>query len=244
MIHPYPAVVPKHIAIIMDGNGRWAEQHGYPRVLGHRRGATALRNVVRACVERGVRVLTVFAFSSENWRRPAYEVGALMHLFLQSLRREVRRLDEAGVRLCFIGDRHRFDAPLQTRMREAEAITAKNERMTLVIAVNYGGRWDIAEAAKAISRKVASGQMAVDDIDEAVFAAEIQWADVPDPDLLIRTGGEQRISNFMLWQLAYTELYFTPVLWPDFKAAELDRAMDWFSSRERRFGQISAQLQE
>lgn len=244
MSNTLPSCVPEHVAIIMDGNGRWAEQHGYPRVFGHRRGATALRNVVRASVERGVKVLTVFAFSSENWRRPAHEVGALMHLFLQSLRREVRRLDEAGVRLHFIGERSRFDATLQARMIEAESVTANNDRMSLVIAVNYGGRWDITQAVRHIARDVGEGRLTVDDIDEQLIENHIQLADFPDPDLLIRTGGEQRISNFLLWQMAYTELYFTPVLWPDFNADELDRAIDWFCGRERRFGQTSAQLQE
>ncbi len=240
---PIP-IVPAHVAIIMDGNGRWAEQRGYPRVFGHRRGATALRNVVRACAERGVRALTVFAFSSENWRRPSAEVAALMHLFMQSLRREVRRLQEADVRLRFIGDRSRFDEGLQTQMAEAEARTAANQGMTLVVAVNYGGRWDIAQATRALLAAVESGRLSVDGIDESSLAANMQLADLPEPDLLIRTGGEQRISNFMLWQMAYTELYFTPVLWPDFGAEAIDQAFAWFAGRERRFGQTSEQLQE
>ncbi|MEW5972947.1 MAG: polyprenyl diphosphate synthase [Pseudomonadota bacterium] len=236
--------VPVHVAIIMDGNGRWAEQRGYPRVLGHRRGATALRATVRACIERGVRVLTVFAFSSENWRRPSSEVGALMKLFVQSLRREVRRLHEAGVRLRFVGERGRFESALQARMAEAEALTAGNERMTLVVAVNYGGRWDIAQAARALAEEVAAGRLAPEAVDEVALARHLALADLPEPDLLIRTGGEQRVSNFLLWQLAYAELYFTPVLWPDFSAAEIDRAIAWYAGRERRFGQTSAQLQE
>ncbi|MEF3194069.1 MAG: di-trans,poly-cis-decaprenylcistransferase [Halothiobacillaceae bacterium] len=235
--------LPAHVAIIMDGNGRWAEQRGHPRVIGHRRGAAALRNVVRACAERGVRVLTVFAFSSENWRRPSSEVDALMTLFVRSLRREVRRLHEAGVRLRFIGDRSRFEPVLQARMAEAEALTVGNERMTLVVAVNYGGRWDITQAARALAEEVAAGRLAPADVDEASLAGRLALRDLPEPDLLIRTGGEQRISNFLLWQLAYTELYFTPVLWPDFNAAEIDRAIAWYAGRERRFGQISAQLQ-
>ncbi len=236
--------VPVHVAIIMDGNGRWAEQRGYPRVLGHRRGATALRATVRACIERGVRVLTVFAFSSENWRRPSSEVGALMQLFVQSLRREVRRLHEAGVRLRFVGERGRFEPALQARMAEAEALTAGNERMTLVVAVNYGGRWDIAQAARALAEEVAAGRLAPEAVDEVALARHLALGDLPEPDLLIRTGGEQRVSNFLLWQLAYAELYFTPVLWPDFNAAEIDRAIAWYARRERRFGQTSAQLQE
>lgn len=239
-----PTPVPRHVAIIMDGNGRWAEQHGYPRVFGHRRGATALRHVVRACVERDVEVLTVFAFSSENWRRPAHEVGALMHLFLQSLRREVRRLDEAGVRLRFVGDRSRFDKGLQERMVEAETQTQANQRMTLVIAVNYGGRWDIAQAARSMTLDLMAGRIQPDEVNEDRLGQYMQLADLPAPDLLIRTGGEQRISNFLLWQMAYTELYFTPALWPEFDAAEIDRAFAWFGGRERRYGRISAQLQE
>lgn len=236
--------VPAHVAIIMDGNGRWAEQRGYPRVLGHRRGATALRATVRACAERGVRVLTVFAFSSENWRRPSSEVGALMQLFLQSLRREVRRLHEAGIRLRFVGERGRFDPTLQARMAEAEKLTAGNERMTLVVAVNYGGRWDIVQAARALAGEVAAGRLAPEAVDEVALARHLALGDLPEPDLLIRTGGEQRISNFLLWQLAYAELYFTPVLWPDFDAEALDHALAWYAGRERRFGQISAQLLE
>jgi len=241
---PAQIEAPAHVAIIMDGNGRWAEQRGYPRALGHRRGAAALRATVRVCVERGVRVLTVFAFSSENWRRPSSEVGALMKLFVQSLRREVHRLHEAGVRLRFIGERGRFEPDVQVRMAEAEALTAGNERMTLVVAVNYGGRWDIAQAARALAEDVAAGRLTPADVDEAAFAARLTLSDLPEPDLLIRTGGEQRISNFLLWQLAYAELYFTPVLWPDFDAAEMDRAIAWYAKRERRFGQTSAQIQE
>ncbi|MEW6444464.1 MAG: polyprenyl diphosphate synthase [Pseudomonadota bacterium] len=241
---PSQSPPPAHVAIIMDGNGRWAEQRGYPRVFGHRRGATALRNVVRACARRGVKVLTVFAFSSENWRRPSAEVSALMHLFMQSLRREVRRLNEADVRLRFIGDRDRFDESLRARMAEAEAITDGNGGMTLAVAVNYGGRWDILQAARALLTDALAQGLGPDALGEADLAANMQLADLPEPDLLIRTGGEQRISNFMLWQMAYTELYFTPVLWPDFGADEIDQAFDWFAGRERRFGQTSGQLQE
>lgn len=227
----------------MDGNGRWAEQRGYPRMFGHRRGAAALRTTVRACIERGVRFLTVFAFSSENWRRPAEEVGALMQLFLQSLQREVHKLHEANVRLRFMGERARFDPLLQRRMAEAENLTEDNAGLTLVVAVNYGGRWDIAQAGRKLAQAVAEGRLHPEAIDETVFASALSLADVPDPDLLIRTGGEQRISNFLLWQLAYAELYFSPVLWPDFDVVELDRALKWYAGRERRFGQTSAQLE-
>lgn len=236
--------VPAHIAIIMDGNGRWAEARGFPRALGHRRGAAALRTCVRACIERGVAVLSVFAFSSENWRRPSSEVDALMQLFANSLRREVRRLNEAGVRLRFIGERGRFQPALQKRMAAAEASTAGNARMTLVVAVNYGGRWDIVQAARTLVQEAVAGRLPPEAIDEDAFAQHLAASDLPELDLLIRTGGEQRISNFLLWQLAYAELYFTPVLWPDFDVAELDRALAWYAGRERRFGQTSAQVME
>ncbi|HES76552.1 MAG TPA: di-trans,poly-cis-decaprenylcistransferase [bacterium] len=237
------APIPRHIAIIMDGNGRWAKQHGLPRVMGHRRGATALRHVVRACVQRNVSVLTVFAFSSENWFRPESEVKALMVLFAHSLRREVEKLHEAGVRLRFIGERGRFDSSLRQRMEAAERLTANNQRMTMVIAVNYGGRWDVTQAARALARDVLEGRVALDDMNEQALAGHLALADLPEPDLLIRSGGEQRISNFLLWQMAYTELYFTPTLWPDFRVDDLDQALAWFAERDRRFGRVdSAQV--
>ena len=224
----------------MDGNGRWAKQHGMPRVLGHRRGATALRHVVRACVKRQIGVLTVFAFSSENWFRPEAEVKALMLLFAHSLRREVEKLHEAGVRLRFIGDRSRFDASLQQQMQRAELYTAGNQRMVMNVAVNYGGRWDIAQAARKLVAKVLAGQAALDEMSESALAEGLELADLPEPDLLIRSGGEQRISNFLLWQMAYTELYFTPTLWPDFRVEDLDRALTWFAERDRRFGRVES----
>lgn len=222
----------------MDGNGRWAKQHGMPRVLGHRRGATALRNMVRACVARKIQVLTVFAFSSENWQRPESEVKALMVLFVHSLRREVEQLHNAGVRLQFIGERSRFDAALRQRMESAERLTAGNQNMTMVIAVNYGGRWDVAQASRAVVQDVLAGRLDVDAVNEAALSKHLALADLPEPDLLIRSGGEQRISNFLLWQMAYTELYFTPTLWPDFRVDDLDLALRWYSQRNRRFGRV------
>ncbi|MEW5838027.1 MAG: polyprenyl diphosphate synthase [Pseudomonadota bacterium] len=237
---PNSAAIPRHIAIIMDGNGRWARQHGMPRVVGHRRGASALRQLVRACVKRRIEVLTVFAFSSENWFRPESEVKGLMLLFAHSLRREVERLHEAGVRLRFIGDRSRFDSGLQQQMHKAELRTADNRRMTLNVAVNYGGRWDMTQAARRLAAMVLAGQAALDDVNESALAEGLELADSPEPDLLIRSGGEQRISNFLLWQMAYTELYFTPTLWPDFRVEDLDRALAWFAERDRRFGRVES----
>ena len=237
---PFSPNIPRHIAIIMDGNGRWARQHGMPRVIGHRRGATALRHVVRACVKRHIEVLTVFAFSSENWLRPDTEVKALMLLFTHSLRREVEKLHEAGVRLRFAGDRSRFDAALQQRMRDAEQRTAGNQRMTMVVAVNYGGRWDVTQAARALTRAVLAGELALGEVSESSLAKHLELADLPEPDLLIRSGGEQRISNFLLWQMAYTELYFTSTLWPDFRVDDLDQAIHWFAERDRRFGRVES----
>ena len=232
--------LPRHIAIIMDGNGRWAKQHGLPRVIGHRRGASALRHVVRACVQRNISVLTVFAFSSENWFRPESEVKALMVLFAHSLRREVEKLHEAGVRLRFIGERGRFDSALRQRMEAAEHLTANNQRMTMVIAVNYGGRSDITQAARAVAHDVLAGRLAIEHVNEDALTAHLALADLPEPDLLIRSGGEQRISNFLLWQMAYTELYFTPTLWPDFRVDDLEQALAWFAARDRRFGRVDS----
>ena len=235
-----PAPPPRHIAIIMDGNGRWAKQHGLPRVIGHRRGATALRHVVRACVQRNISVLTVFAFSSENWFRPESEVKALMVLFAHSLRREVEKLHEAGVRLRFIGDRGRFDRALCQRMEAAEHLTAHNQRMTMAIAVNYGGRADVTQAARAVAQDVLAGRLTLEQVNEDALTAHLALADLPEPDLLIRSGGEQRISNFLLWQMAYTELYFTPTLWPDFRVDDLEQALAWFAARDRRFGRVDS----
>ncbi len=234
--------IPHHIAIIMDGNGRWAQRRRRPRIIGHRAGARAVRTCVEFCLEQGIGALTLFAFSSENWNRPQDEVGGLMKLFLGALEREVDELHRLGARLRFIGERSRFDAALLTRMQAAETLTAGNTRLHLNIAASYGGRQDIAEAARSLAQDVADGRMRPEQVDEAALSARVALADLPAPDLFIRTGGEIRISNFLLWQLAYTELWFTETLWPDVDAATLQRAIDDYAGRERRFGLTGAQL--
>jgi undecaprenyl diphosphate synthase len=239
---PTPARIPRHIAIIMDGNGRWAQKRRRPRLIGHRAGARAVNICIDFCLERRVRALTLFAFSSENWDRPQDEVGGLMKLFTGALEREVDELDRRGVRVRFIGDRSRFAAGIRERMSQAEARTQRNDRLDLVIAVSYGGRWDIVQAARSLAVDVAAGRIAPEAIDEAAFGARTVLADLPPPDLFIRTGGELRISNFLLWQLAYTELWFTDLLWPDVDAATLQAALDDYARRERRFGLTGAQV--
>ena len=234
--------IPQHLAIIMDGNGRWAQQRHRPRIIGHRAGARAVKRSVEFCLERGVGALTLFAFSSENWNRPTEEVGGLMKLFLGALEREVDELHRLGARLRFIGERSRFDGPILARMQAAEALTAGNTRLQLNIAASYGGRQDIAQAARALAEEVAAGRLRPEQIDEDALSARMALADLPAPDLFIRTGGELRISNFLLWQLAYTELWFTDTLWPDVDAATLQRALDHYAGRERRFGLTSAQV--
>ncbi len=233
---------PQHVAIIMDGNGRWARSRGMPRVAGHRASVKVVRKLVEECAARGVRYLTLFAFSSENWRRPPDEVGVLMGLFLDALVREVADLHRNRVRLRFIGDREQLGPELKQRMLDGEALTALNPGLGLMVAVAYGGRWDISQACRSLAADVAAGKMAASDIGEERIAARLQLHDVPDPDLLIRTGGEQRISNFLLWNLAYTELYFTEVLWPEFSPEHLQAAFEHYAQRERRFGMTSAQL--
>ena len=231
-----PAGIPRHVAIIMDGNGRWAARRRRPRMIGHRAGARAVNLCIDFCLERGVGALTLFAFSSENWGRPADEVGALMKLFLNALDREVGELHRRGVRVRFIGDRLRFDPAIIARMEAAERLTAGNTRLALSIAASYGGRQDIAGAARSLAEDVAAGRLRPEDIDEAALGARTALADLPAPDLFIRTGGDLRVSNFLLWQLAYTELWFTDLLWPDLDAATLQQAFDAFAGRERRFG--------
>ncbi|MBU4499411.1 MAG: isoprenyl transferase [Gammaproteobacteria bacterium] len=233
------ADVPRHIAIIMDGNGRWAKRRLLPRVAGHRKGVETLRDVIRACADRGVAHLTVFAFSSENWRRPQEEVTLLMELFMRALENEVTRLHENNIRFRLIGDLSGFSERIQTLIRDAEALTGNNTRLTFTVAANYGGRWDIVQAVK----RLMSVGLAADDIDEAALAQQLSLSDAPEPDLFIRTGGEKRISNFLMWQLAYTELYFTDALWPDFNAKALDEAIESYRTRERRFGRTSEQVQ-
>lgn len=237
---PRTADVPRHLAVIMDGNGRWAKKRFLPRFAGHRKGVEAVRDLVRACLERGISYLTLFAFSSENWRRPAEEVGLLMQLFVSALQKEVAALARHGVRLRVIGDLSRFDPQLQELIRQAEAATAGNSALHLSIAANYGGRWDILQACNrlAAEKPEQAGAWTEDDL-----APHLAMAFAPEPDLFIRTGGEQRISNFLLWQLAYSELYFTDTLWPEFDAAALDQAIASYASRERRFGRTSEQLQ-
>jgi len=237
---PEVSSIPRHVAIIMDGNGRWASKRMMPRVAGHSEGLGAVRKIVQECRRIGVEYLTVFAFSSENWRRPPEEVGFLMKLFLKSLKGEVSRLAENDICLRLIGDLSRFDNAIQEMVEFSEAKTAGCKALTFTIAANYGGRWDILQAMRRCI--AANPNLNPEDISEELLQPHLSMAYAPEPDLFIRTGGEQRVSNFLLWQLAYTELYFTDVLWPDFDEAELHKAFDWFSQRERRFGRTSAQL--
>ena len=239
---PTAGRVPRHLAIIMDGNGRWAERRRRPRMIGHRAGARAVNACIDFCLERGVQALTLFAFSSENWGRPEDEVGALMKLFLNALESEVQELHRRGVRVRFIGERERFNDSIRARMHLAEGMTEGNSRLNLSIAASYGGRWDIAQAAQTLAREVAEGRLRPEDIDEAAVGARVALADLPAPDLFIRTGGDLRISNFLLWQLAYTELWFTDTLWPDMNATVLQQALDDYANRERRFGLTGAQV--
>ncbi len=239
---PRPREVPRHVAIIMDGNGRWATQRRLPRVAGHAKGVEAVRATVETCARRGVEFLTLFAFSSENWRRPADEVSLLMRLFVTALEREVAQLRANGIRLRVIGDLSAFEPRLRQLIAQAEARTASNRRLTLTVAANYGGRWDILQATQAMLRAQPELAHDPDRIGEQALSPHLAMAYAPEPDLFVRTGGEQRISNFLLWQLAYTELYFTDTFWPDFDAAALDRAIESFRRRERRFGQTSAQV--
>lgn len=235
--------VPRHVAIIMDGNNRWARRRLLPGVAGHKAGVDAVRAVIEVCAEAGVEVLTLFAFSSENWQRPDDEVGALMELFLGALRREVRRLDANDIRLRIIGDRSRFHPELQAAMARAEAITADNSRCVLQIAANYGGQWDITQAARRLAEEVAAGTLAAEAIDAGLLQARLATGELPPPDLCIRTGGEYRISNFLLWQLAYAELYFSELLWPDFKHEAMRQALASYATRQRRFGKTSEQVE-
>lgn len=235
--------IPRHVAIIMDGNNRWAKRRGLRGVEGHRAGADAVRNTVENCARSGVAVLTVYAFSSENWRRPEPEVEALMGLFLEALAEEVPALHENGIRLRFVGDLSAFSATLQEKMQAAMDLTGGNQRMTFAVAVNYGGQWDITQAARTLARQVQAGTLQPQQITPERMQAEVALGDLPPPDLCIRTGGEQRISNFLLWQLAYAELYFTDVLWPDFDQDALEQAFADFRRRQRRFGRTSEQIE-
>jgi len=237
-------VAPEHIAIIMDGNGRWAKNRTMPRVAGHRAGVDTVRKMVKSCRESGVKALTLFAFSSENWRRPPKEVSLLMDLFMTVLKSEAKRLANNNVQLRVIGDVSAFSPKLQERIIAATDLTKDNDGLVLNVAANYGGRWDIVRATKIIAQKVKDGEFGVDQIDDRVMSQYMSFADLPEPDLFIRTGGDERISNFLLWHLAYTEFYFTKILWPDFNEDELQKAIKVFSQRERRFGQTGEQVRQ
>ncbi len=233
---------PRHVAIIMDGNNRWAKQRKLLGVAGHKAGVDSVREVVKTCAEQGVEVLTLFAFSSENWRRPADEVSALMGLFLIALQREVKKLHKNNICLKIIGDRSKFSQQLRDHMAKAEALTANNTAMTLVIAANYGGQWDITQAARRLAEKVAAGELRAEQIDEELLQSQMCLGDLPMPDLMVRTAGEQRVSNFMLWQLAYAEFVFSDLYWPDFKSAQMLEAITAYGQRKRRFGQTDDQI--
>lgn len=235
---------PRHIAIIMDGNGRWAKRRHLPRMLGHQEGVKTVRKVIKLCGEMGIEVLTLFAFSSENWQRPEQEVNYLMTLFLNTLKNEIDKLARNNVQLRMVGNLERFNQPLREWIDKSQALTAKNTGLQLVIAVNYSGQWDIVQAAQKILYQVKSGELETELLTREIFASYLSLADLPGADLLIRTSGEYRISNFLLWQLAYTELYFTDTLWPDFDEQELNKALHFYAQRERRFGCTSEQLAE
>ena len=242
-VNHLPKRLPGHVAIIMDGNGRWATRNGRPRFAGHRAGVKVARLVVESCAKAGIDNLTLFAFSSENWNRPADEVNALMRLFVEVLQREVAALHENDIRLRFIGERRNLPTILQKRMNDAEALTVGNQRMTLILAVAFGGRWDLVQATQRIAAKVRSGDLDPADVDQSVVARHLSLAGISEPDLLIRTGGERRVSNFLLWEFAYTELFFTDTLWPDFVDASLKEAFDFYCHRERRFGRVEGSVE-
>lgn len=236
--------LPRHIAIIMDGNGRWAKTRLLPRVAGHRAGVETVRRIVESCAKRGVVALTLFAFSSENWRRPANEVGLLLDLFVAALERESRSLHKNNVRLRIVGDTQAFPEKLRAMIRESEHLTKNNSGLQLNIAANYGGRWDIVQAARQLVERACEGKLKAEEVTEELLASLLTLSNLPEPDLFIRTGGEQRISNFLLWHLAYTELFFTDVPWPEFDEKALDAALNSFSGRERRFGRTSEQIRQ
>ena len=236
--------LPQHVAIIMDGNGRWAQQRGLPRVAGHKSGVETVRSVIQACAEKGIEVLTLFAFSSENWRRPKKEVTLLMGLFLAALQREVKKLHKNGVQLRIVGDVSAFDKKIQDQIIKSEVLTKDNKKLVLNIAANYGGQWDITQSVKSIAQQVQSGVISADEITSEMISQNLSMSDLPEPDLFIRTGGEKRISNFLIWQLAYSELYFTDTLWPDFDRIAFDKALDSFAGRQRRFGHTGEQIEK
>lgn len=241
---PNAQSLPRHVAIIMDGNGRWAKRQFLPRIAGHRTGVEVVRKITKACAEKGIEVLTLFAFSTENWQRPKLEVNALLDIFFSALDREVKKLHENNVQLRIIGSDAKYSPEMRSRINAAQQLTAQNTGLKLVIAFDYSGQWDIANASRLLAAKAKSGDIAPEQITPQLFEQYLSTKDLPEPDLFIRTSGERRISNFLLWQLAYTELYFTDVHWPDFTVEVLDEALNYFASRERRFGCTSEQLNE
>jgi len=241
---PSVASTPRHVAIIMDGNGRWAQNRGLPRVAGHKAGVETVRTVIKTCAEKGIEVVTLFAFSSENWRRPEKEVSLLMSLFLVALQREVKKLHKNGVQLRIVGDVSAFDKKIQEQIKKSEELTKNNKTLVLNIAANYGGQWDITQAVKTLAMQVESGKLKADDISSDLIKQNLTMSDLPEPDLFIRTGGEQRISNFLIWQLAYSELYFTDTLWPDFDRQAFEDALVSFAGRQRRFGHTGEQIEK
>ena len=236
------SILPRHVAVVMDGNGRWANKRHLPRAAGHKAGVSATREIVENCAKKGIEALTIFAFSSENWNRPKAEVSSLMSLFVSTITAEVKKLDKKNVRVRFIGDRTRFSEKLQQSIEKSEELTRDNTGLQLNIAANYGGRWDIVNACRRLAEAVRDGAVAVDDIDEEMFDSSVSLSEMPAPDLFIRTGGEQRISNFLIWQLAYSELYFIDTLWPDFSGEDFEASLEWYAGRQRRFGKTGQQL--
>ena len=236
------SILPRHVAVVMDGNGRWANKRHLPRAAGHKAGVSATRKIVENCAKKGIEALTIFAFSSENWNRPKAEVSSLMSLFVSTITAEVKKLDKKNVRVRFIGDRTRFSEKLQQSIESSEELTRDNTGLQLNIAANYGGRWDIVNACRRLAEAVKEGAVAVDDIDEEMFDSSVSLSEMPAPDLFIRTGGEQRISNFLIWQLAYSELYFIDTLWPDFSGEDFEASLEWYAGRQRRFGKTGQQL--
>lgn len=234
--------LPQHIAVVMDGNGRWANKRHLPRVAGHKAGVNATRKIVESCAKKNIKALTIFAFSSENWNRPESEVSSIMSLFVSTLSAEVKKLHKKDVRVRFIGDRSKFSINLQSSIDNSEKLTKTNKGLQLNIAANYGGRWDIVNACKALFNEIQDHSIDIDEIDEETLHSHISLSDIPEPDLFIRTGGEKRISNFLIWQLAYTELYFIDTLWPDFSEKEFNLALDWYQGRQRRFGKTGEQV--
>lgn len=236
------SALPRHIAVVMDGNGRWANKRHLPRAAGHKAGVNATRAIVENCAKNKIQALTIFAFSSENWNRPESEVTMLMALFVSTITAEVKKLHKKNVRVRFIGERSRFSEKLQASINESEKLTEQNTGMQLNIAANYGGRWDVVNACKSLMGEIQKNKITIDDVDEKLLNSFVSLSDLPEPDLFVRTGGEQRISNFLIWQLSYAELYFVDTLWPDFSSEDLDVALSWYAGRQRRFGKTGQQI--